>query len=28
VAALDLHLTEDEIATLEGPYTPHAIAGF
>jgi aryl-alcohol dehydrogenase (NADP+) len=27
VASLDLTLTEEEIAALEGPYTPHAIAG-
>jgi 1-deoxyxylulose-5-phosphate synthase len=27
-AALDLRLTEDEIAALEAPYLPHAIAGF
>ncbi|GJD90168.1 MULTISPECIES: aldo/keto reductase [Methylobacterium] len=28
VAALDLRLTPEEIATLEGPYVPHAIVGF
>ena len=28
VAALDLELTPDEIASLEAPYTPHAVAGF
>jgi aryl-alcohol dehydrogenase-like predicted oxidoreductase len=28
VASLDLTLTEDEVAKLEGPYTPHAVAGF
>ena len=28
VAALDLRLTTDEIAALEGPYVPHAVAGF
>lgn len=28
IAALDLELTEDEIAALEAPYVPHAIAGF
>ncbi|EIV91459.1 aldo/keto reductase [Frankia sp. QA3] len=28
VAAVDLTLTEDEIAQLEKPYTPHQIAGF
>ncbi|PRE65181.1 aldo/keto reductase [Burkholderia multivorans] len=26
--ALDLKLTDDEIATLERPYVPHAVAGF
>jgi aryl-alcohol dehydrogenase-like predicted oxidoreductase len=28
VAALDLRLTGDEIAQLEAPYVPHAVAGF
>jgi aryl-alcohol dehydrogenase (NADP+) len=28
VAAVDLHLTDEEIARLEEPYTPHAVAGF
>jgi aryl-alcohol dehydrogenase (NADP+) len=28
VAAVDLHLTEDEIARLEEPYTPHPVVGF
>ncbi|MGY1608042.1 aldo/keto reductase [Geodermatophilus sp. SYSU D00700] len=28
VAAVDLHLTDDEVARLEEPYTPHAVAGF
>jgi aryl-alcohol dehydrogenase (NADP+) len=28
VAAVDLALTADEIALLEEPYTPHAVAGF
>jgi 1-deoxyxylulose-5-phosphate synthase len=28
VAALDLELTPDEVATLEEPYTPHPVAGF
>ena len=28
VAAVDLQLTDDEIAALEEPYTPHAVAGF
>ena len=28
VAALDLHLTPDELARLEEPYVPHAVAGF
>jgi 1-deoxyxylulose-5-phosphate synthase len=28
VAAVDLHLTDDEIARLEEPYTPHAVVGF
>jgi 1-deoxyxylulose-5-phosphate synthase len=28
VTAVDLHLTDDEIATLETPYTPHDPAGF
>ena len=28
VAALELQLTDDEMATLEAPYTPHAVAGF
>ncbi len=28
VAALDLRLTEEEVARLEEPYTPHPIAGF
>jgi aryl-alcohol dehydrogenase (NADP+) len=28
VAAVDLQLTEEEIARLEEPYTPHAVVGF
>ncbi|WP_448950344.1 aldo/keto reductase [Labrys neptuniae] len=28
IAALDLELTDEEIASLEAPYVPHAIAGF
>lgn len=28
VAALDIRLTAEEIAALEGPYVPHAVAGF
>jgi len=28
VAALSLKLTPEEIATLEEPYTPHAVVGF
>jgi aryl-alcohol dehydrogenase (NADP+) len=28
VAAVDLHLTEAEVARLEEPYTPHAVVGF
>ena len=28
VAAVSLELTDDEVAMLEDPYTPHAIAGF
>lgn len=28
VAALSLNLTDDEIAALEAPYAPHAVAGF
>src|SRR4051812_9820705 len=28
VAALDLELTEDEVARLEAPYRPHAVSGF
>ena len=28
VASLDLVLTDDELAQLERPYTPHAVAGF
>jgi len=28
VAALSLQLTKDEIASLEAPYVPHAVAGF
>jgi aryl-alcohol dehydrogenase (NADP+) len=28
VAAVDLELTDDEIAALEAPYRPHAVAGF
>ena len=28
VAALDLHLTPEEIASLEEPYTPHPVLGF
>jgi aryl-alcohol dehydrogenase-like predicted oxidoreductase len=27
IAALSLHLTQDEIATLEAPYVPHGVAG-
>ena len=27
IASVDLELTEDEVAQLEAPYTPHAIAG-
>jgi aryl-alcohol dehydrogenase (NADP+) len=28
VAALDLELTDDEVAALEEPYRPHQVAGF
>ena len=28
VAAVDLQLTPEEIASLEEPYTPHAVVGF
>jgi 1-deoxyxylulose-5-phosphate synthase len=28
VAAVDLRLTDEEVARLEAPYTPHAVAGF
>jgi aryl-alcohol dehydrogenase (NADP+) len=28
VAAVDLHLSAEEIARLEEPYTPHAVVGF
>jgi aryl-alcohol dehydrogenase-like predicted oxidoreductase len=28
VAAVDLHLSEDEVRRLEEPYTPHEVAGF
>jgi aryl-alcohol dehydrogenase-like predicted oxidoreductase len=28
IAALSLHLTQDEIAALEAPYAPHPVAGF
>jgi aryl-alcohol dehydrogenase-like predicted oxidoreductase len=28
VAALSLHLTPEEVASLEEPYTPHAVVGF
>jgi aryl-alcohol dehydrogenase (NADP+) len=28
VAALDVELTDDEVARLESPYEPHAVAGF
>jgi hypothetical protein len=28
VAALSLKLTAEEVASLEAPYVPHAIAGF
>jgi aryl-alcohol dehydrogenase (NADP+) len=28
VAAVDVQLTDEEIARLEEPYTPHAVAGF
>ena len=27
VAAVDLELTEEEVAALEEPYTPHGVAG-
>lgn len=27
VAALDVHLTDDEVSALEAPYQPHAVAG-
>ena len=28
VAAIDLELTDDEVAQLEAPYEPHEVAGF
>jgi 1-deoxyxylulose-5-phosphate synthase len=28
VAAVDIRLTDDEVAQLEAPYTPHAVVGF
>ena len=28
VAALDVELTDDEVARLEAPYTPHPVVGF
>ena len=28
VAALSLHLTQEEIASLEEPYLPHPVIGF
>jgi len=28
IAALDLTLSDDEIARLEAPYVPHAVVGF
>ena len=28
IGAVDVTLTADEIAKLEEPYTPHAVAGF
>ena len=28
VAALSIELTPEEVATLEAPYIPHAVAGF
>ena len=28
VAALEVKLSADEMARLEGPYVPHAVAGF
>ena len=28
IAAVDLELTADEIASLEEPYTPHPVVGF
>lgn len=28
VASVGLELSEDEIARLEAPYTPHAVSGF
>jgi len=28
VSALDLDLTDDEVARLEAPYRPHAVSGF
>ena len=28
IASLDLELTDDEVEQLEGPYTPHEVAGF
>ncbi len=27
VAAVDLHLTDDEVAALQDPYVPHPVAG-
>ena len=28
VAALDLELSDDDITSLESPYTPHPVVGF
>lgn len=28
IASLDIELTDDEVAKLEAPYTPHAVSGF
>ena len=28
IASLDIVLTQDEVAQLEAPYTPHPVAGF
>ncbi len=28
IAALDIKLTSDEVASLEAPYVPHDVAGF